>query len=420
MNILVIGSGGREHALAWKLSESKQVKALYCAPGNPGMASVAENIGLEVDDIEGLLSFALEKEIDLTVVGPEYPLTLGIVDAFRKEGLRVFGPTKEAARIEGSKAFAKEVMLKAGIPTAAYGELSSKSAALDYLSANPGPIVVKIDGLAAGKGVYVCPSQEEAIGAVEEIYSEDEHARVVIEEFLPGKEASYIVAVSGTNIIPMASSHDYKRIYNNDEGPNTGGMGTVSPTPNLTAAQELWALENVMRPAITALESMGIRYSGFLYAGLMIAPSGEIKVLEFNARMGDPEGQVILRRMNGDLAELLYAMSNPDMDESVSTENSWDPRSAVCVVLASDGYPKSPRKGDEIVGIDQVDGQNSCIVFHAGTSLSSTGNIQTAGGRVLNVTCLGSDTEEAREKVYSAIHQIEFRGMQFRTDIAAK
>lgn len=420
MKVLVIGAGGREHALCWKLKESKSVSELYCAPGNAGIARVAENIAIPVDAVEALCSFAVEKSIDLTIVGPEYPLTLGIVDHFEEKGLKIFGPNRQAARLEGSKAYAKEIMDKAGVPTASYREFLDLNPAVEYVKATGAPIVVKADGLAAGKGVYVCATVEEAQTALNELFNQDGFEKVVIEEYLEGIEASFIALVSGDTIIPLASSHDYKRIFDGDGGPNTGGMGTVSPSPRISAAQEVWALENVMRPVVHALKEDGIFYRGFLYAGLMISPDGAIKVLEFNARMGDPEGQVILRRMQGDLAELLESLSGQDAVDVVgSSRLQWCADSAVCVVQASEGYPASSSRGDVITGIEAAEALEGCVVFHAGTGVDSNGNLVTAGGRVFNITALGPDVNQARTKAYEATGKIQFRGMQFRSDIAA-
>lgn len=416
MKVLVIGSGGREHAIVWKLKQSPRVEEIYCAPGNPGTAALAENIPLAVDDLNGIKKFAVDTAIDLVIIGPEYPLTLGLVDVLKAAGIRVFGPSQAAAALEGSKSFAKEIMVAAGVPTAAYATFSDRAEARAYIDTHATPLVIKVDGLAAGKGVFICHSTDEAVSALDEVFDTFNAAQVVIEEFLTGKEASFIVATNGQDIVPLAASHDYKRIFDNDSGPNTGGMGTVSPTPNLSRVEEARVLDSIMRPVILEMANRGIPYEGFLYAGLMIAPDGAIKVLEFNARLGDPETQVILRRMDSDLFELLYALSSGA--EVEIPQQIWSPAAAVCVVLASSGYPASSSTGDSISGIEQAEGIGSACVFHAGTSVNATGELVTGGGRVLNVTALGATVGEAREMAYRAADKIQFSGMQFRKDIA--
>lgn len=418
MKILVVGNGGREHAVCWKLSQSEQVEALYCAPGNPGTAEVAENLPIPVDALSDLVTVAKEKQIDLTIVGPEYPLTLGIVDEFERAGLKIFGPSKEAARIEGSKAFAKEVMESCGVPTAAYRNFDNVTQALEYVDQIGAPLVVKADGLAAGKGVVVCHEVKEAREAVRH-WLDEPGARVVIEEFLEGVEASFIAAVYGDVILPLASSHDYKRISDGDQGPNTGGMGTVSPTPRLSASQEAEVVEQIMRPVVAELFRRGSPFCGFLYAGLMIDADGNTKVLEFNARLGDPETQVIMRRMDCDFAEVLLKLVNGDFTEAEFAKVRWKDAASVCVVLASEGYPESPRKGDDITGLEQAAALEDIVVFHAGTAVDSKGSLVTAGGRVLNVTSLGRDIAEARTRAYEAAAEIQFSGAQLRRDIAA-
>lgn len=417
MKVLVIGSGGREHALCWKLSQSEQVSEVYCAPGNPGTAEVAENIAIATDDIPGLVRFAAEKSIDLTVVGPEYPLTLGIADAFEEAGLRVFGPTQAAAQLEGSKSFAKDVMIRAGVPTAKFETFDNKEKALSYLDTTGVPIVVKADGLAAGKGVYVCSEMKDAHEAVCTLLAESD-SQVVIEQCLIGKEASFIAAVSGDVILPLASSHDYKRIHDGDEGPNTGGMGTVSPTPRLQANQEEEIVSRVLRPVIQELAKRGIDFCGFLYAGLMIDESGEYHVLEFNTRLGDPEAQVILRRMNFDLATFLLQLCDSSFDEDQKVSMVWDQDASVCLVLAASGYPEQPQKGDEIDGLAQASAIDGVEIFHAGTAVNEQGKLVTSGGRVLNITTLGRDISEARKRAYEAAEKVQISGIQFRKDIA--
>ncbi|MDC0357421.1 phosphoribosylamine--glycine ligase [Oligoflexia bacterium] len=416
MRVLVIGSGGREHTICWKLKQSPKVSEVYCAPGNPGIASIAENIAIKVDDIEELVQFAQSKKIDLTVVGPEYPLTLGIVDAFHKSGLRVFGPTQAAARLEGSKYFAKEVMERAGIPTAGYKVFSDQQAAVAWVDEVGAPIVIKDDGLAAGKGVFVCQSVAEAKSALQKLFSGPEPSQVIVEDCLEGKEASFIAVTDGETVVRLAASHDYKRIRDNDAGPNTGGMGTVSPTPHLTPEQEQWVMDSVMLPTVREMKRSGMPYCGFLYAGMLMDKTKGLQVLEFNARLGDPETQVILRRMKGDFFELLYSLSASGEQNTVAPV-AWDSRAAVCVVVAAEGYPENVKKGDAIGGIKDAEQISDCIVFHAGTSVDSSGRLVTAGGRVLNVTALGRDVEEAREKAYQAVEQIQFRGKQHRSDI---
>lgn len=411
--VLVIGSGGREHAICWKLAKSSQVETVYAAPGNPGMAEVGECVSIQADEIEKLVSFAKENAIDLTVVGPEYPLTLGIVDAFRAVGLRVFGPTKEAASLEGSKAFAKEIMDAAGVKNAEYKTFEAEAEALQYLESRGAPIVVKADGLAAGKGVFVCETLAQAQGAVREVFGAFSSAKVVVEDFIEGVEASYIVATNGKHIVPLASSHDYKRIFDGDEGPNTGGMGAVSPTSRLDGFDDEVIIQEVMRPIITEMEKRGTPFQGFLYAGLMISPAGEVQVLEFNARLGDPETQAILRRLESDFYELLYVLSDPGGAEPPA--QNWSSDSAICVVLASEGYPASASKGDSISGIDVAKTLKGVEVFHAGTGQAE--ELVTAGGRVLGVTAVASTQDEARSHAFDAVESIKYRGKQYREDI---
>lgn len=416
MKVLVIGSGGREHAICWKLKDSASVDAVYCLPGNPGISEIAVTEAVPVDDIEAILSFARSIKPDLTVVGPELPLSLGIVDAFRAEGLHIFGPVREAARLEASKAFAKEVMEAAGVPTAAYRGFSDMKELRAYVERTNPPLVLKADGLAAGKGVFVCLSREDLNAALEGLESMGKAAsHVVAEEFLTGVEVSYIVATDGERVVPMASSHDYKRIFDNDGGPNTGGMGSVSPTPRLKADDEGLVIRTVIEPMLREMKRRGVPFQGFLYAGLMISPKNEIKVLEFNVRFGDPETQSILKRMEGDLAQLLYALTEKG---SPLPEVRWRNESAVCVVMAAEGYPDTPKKGDLIRGIAEAETIKDVTVFHAGTARAADGSIRTNGGRVLNVTATGSSIAEARAKVYEACGRISFDGAQYRKDIA--
>lgn len=414
MRILLVGNGGREHALAWKLSQSELLSALFVAPGNPGTAELAENVNIAVSDVQVLVDFSVRENIDLVVVGPEQPLALGLVDKLREAGVKAFGPIKAAALLESSKSFAKEIMQAAGVPTAGYRLVHDKHAANDYLKEIGIPVVIKADGLAAGKGVFVCHSAETATAAIDELYAVDAKRPVVIEQFLEGVEASYIVACGADQVVPLASAHDYKRIFDNDLGPNTGGMGTVSPTPNLTSEQEEWALERVIKPVLVELKKRGIIYTGFLYAGLMISESGQINVLEFNCRLGDPETQVILPRLDSDLLKILY---NLTCGQTIDFEVCWSSDHCVCVVAASPGYPQTSSMGDVISGVEKLKLNLATRIFHAGTATDSLGNLVTNGGRVLNVVGQGADHETARKQAYEALQQIKFDGMQYRHDI---
>lgn len=420
MKILVIGSGGREHAICWKLRQSPKVDTIFCAPGNPGIGMVARCVDIKVTDVEALKQFAIENKIDLTVVGPELPLTLGVVDTFRAAGLRIFGATQAAAELEGSKSFAKKIMLEAGVPTAHYAVVHTKDDALSHIKKFGAPIVLKADGLASGKGVFVCKTDDEALAAVQSLFSQPGEHRVVIEEFLEGIEISYIIATDGEHIIPFAPSHDYKRIFDNDAGPNTGGMGSVCPTPRFSHADEEAALYGVMVPTIAYMKKRGTPFSGFLYAGLMKAPDGTFKVLEFNTRLGDPETQSIMMRLKSDLAELLYFLSDNPEGNAQELQDlpplAWDERFSVCLVVASEGYPDNPTIGDEIKGLHLAETQPHAVVFHAGTK-SADGKIVTAGGRVLGVTALGPTLAEARTNAYNAANMIQFRGSHVRRDI---
>lgn len=413
MKVLVIGSGGREHALCWKLKQSKKVTEIYCAPGNPGTATLATNVALKVDDLTGLVDFASSNAVDLTVVGPEYPLSLGIVDLFRGKGLKIFGPSKDAARLESSKSFAKEIMAAARVKTAVARTVTDLASAEAYLSQHGAPIVLKSDGLAAGKGVVVCQTAKEANEAAHQLFKQFPNSPLLMEDFLEGKEASLIVVTNGKQIFSLASAHDYKRVSEGDSGPNTGGMGTVSPTDHMSAAQEAQALEQVIVPVVEEMNRRGTPFSGFLYAGLMISPKGDINVLEFNARMGDPECQSIMRRMNSDLFELLYGLSCGDK----VAPPKWHNDPAICVVIAAEGYPGEVTTGDEILGIRDAESEKDIVVFHAGTALDSKGRLVAAGGRVLGVTCSGAELPLARTNVYRACSKIQLRGSHFRRDI---
>lgn len=415
MKLLVVGSGGREHALAWRLAQSPGLQVVYVAPGNAGTAREKELRNVPITDPEELADFAEKEGVYLTLVGPEAPLAAGIVNIFRARGLRIFGPTKEAAQLESSKDFSKRFMARHGIPTAKFETFSDAAAAHAYVNKEGAPIVIKADGLAAGKGVVVAMSLDEAHAAIDMMLLDnkmgDAGARVVIEEFLDGEEASFIVMSDGKHALPMATSQDHKRLSDGDQGPNTGGMGAYSPAPVVTPDVHARAMREVIMPTLRGMEADGIRYTGFLYAGLMIKPDGSIKVLEFNCRMGDPETQPIMMRLKSNFVTLLDAAIDGKLNE---IEAEWDFRVAMGVVLAAYNYPETPRKGDVIRGLDQklVDAH----VFHAGTA-DQNGEVVTAGGRVLCVTALGDTVRGAQKLAYDAIEKISFDGMQYRKDI---
>lgn len=419
MNVLVIGSGGREHALAWKASQSKDVETVFVAPGNAGTATEAglQNVDLNVDNFEALADFAKNNQVGLTIIGPEAPLVDGIVDYFNSQGLRCFGPSKGAAQLEGSKAFTKDFLARHNIPTADYQNFTEVEPALAYLKEKGAPIVVKADGLAAGKGVIVAETLEQAEEAVKDMLSGNAFGeagcRVVIEEFLEGEEASFIVIADGKNILPMATSQDHKRVGDGDSGPNTGGMGAYSPAPVVTPEVHARIMEQVIVPTVEGMAAEGNDYTGFLYAGLMISPEGQPKVIEYNCRFGDPETQPIMLRLQSDLVELCQAALDKKLDQA---ETSWDPRASVGVVLAAGGYPASYRKGDVISGLDQAD-SDSQKVFHAGTTIQN-GEVVTNGGRVLCATALGETVTEAQAKAYEQVAKISWADMFFRSDIA--
>lgn len=418
MKVLVIGGGGREHAIIWKLSQSRRVDKIYCMPGNAGISEIAECIDVH-NDLEALLDFVKYEWIDLTIVGPEDPLSKGIVDLFEKEGRKIIGPNKMAAMLEASKVFAKNFMRRYGIPTAEYRVFTSYLHAEDYVRVKGTPIVIKADGLAAGKGVFVAKAVDEAIEALRLIMKErvfgDAGERVIVEDFLNGEEASFMAFCDGKTVIPMVSSQDHKRVYDNDEGPNTGGMGAYSPAPVITEEIEKIVMNKIMLPVIRGMRSEGIKYKGILYAGLMIK-NGFPYVLEFNCRFGDPETQPVLTRLKTDLIDISFAIIEERLSEM---ELEWRPEASVCVVLASRGYPGKYEKGKVIDGIDKLKGLNDLYVFHAGTGFNN-GDLVTSGGRVLGVTALGKDIKEARDRVYNAIKEIHFDGMHFRRDIALK
>ena len=419
MKILLIGSGGREHALAWKLAQSPQVQTVFVAPGNGGTATAKQTTAgiqnLPISDLQDLADFAKREKIQLTVVGPEAPLAAGIVDVFRENGLRIFGPTQLAAQLESSKDFSKAFMKRHGIPTADYQTFSNRLEAHAYIDAKGAPIVIKADGLAAGKGVVVAMSLEEAHAAVDMMLADNKlgnaGARVVIEEFLTGEEASFIVLVDGKNVLALATSQDPKRLLDADQGPNTGGMGAYSPAPVVTPEIHARALREVIMPTVKGMESDGLPYTGFLYAGLMISPEGKIKTLEFNCRMGDPETQPIMARLRSDLVHALDKAVDGKLNE---VELEWDRRTALGVVLAAYNYPETPRNGDVITGIP-ADTEDQ-LTFHAGTKLQD-GKLLTSGGRVMCVVGLADTVRGAQQKAYDAISQIQFDGMQYRKDI---
>ena len=414
MKILVIGSGGREHALAWRLAQSPKVSRVYVAPGNAGTAREEGVFNVALQGVQAWLDFARSESIGLTVVGPEAPLAAGVVDAFRAAGLPVFGPTRAAAQLEISKDFAKRFMVRHGIPTAAYATFDDAGSAHDYLTRQGAPIVIKADGLAAGKGVVVAMTLEEAHQAIDDmmggVVGQAGH-RVVIEEFLQGEEASFIVMVDGRHVLPLATSQDHKRLLEGDAGPNTGGMGAYSPAPVVTPEVHGRIMREVILPTVQGMLQEGVPYTGFLYAGLMVDARGGIKTLEFNCRMGDPETQPILMRLKNDLLVLLEHAVSGKLDQ---VEAEWDRRPAIGVVLAASGYPSDPRKGDVIEGLDSDD--PDCHTFHAGTT-NQNGQTTTSGGRVLCVTALGDTLRIARQRVYARVEQIRFDGMRFRTDI---
>ena len=418
MKVLIIGAGGREHALAWKLRQSKKVSAVFTAPGNPGTRLHGENRIIPAEDVEGLLAFAVKEKIDLTVVGPELPLTLGIVDAFTSAGLKIFGPTRRAAELEGSKVFCKELLVKYNIPTAWYKKFEDYEKAASYIDTHDAPYVVKADGLAAGKGVIICKTKKEALDAVDLIIRKKAFGiagkRVIIEEFLEGEEASFLAVTDGVTVVPLAPAQDHKAIFDGDRGPNTGGMGAYSPAPLVTEALEKEIMDTIMVPTVKAMKAEGRPYKGVLYAGLMIS-KGRPKVLEFNCRFGDPETQPILMRMEDDLFDLLMAVTEGRLN---GVTLKWG-RPAVCVVMSSKGYPGDYRKGDEIKGLDEASKLKDVMVFHAGTA-TKEGRVVTSGGRVLGVTALGKDIKGAIENAYRAVSLITWDGAHYRKDIGKK
>jgi phosphoribosylamine---glycine ligase len=418
MKILIVGGGGREHALAWKLAREKDVR-VYCAPGNGGTSTLGTNVPISVEDISALCAFAEKERIDLAVVGPEVPLVLGVVDLFVKKGLTVFGPTKKAAQIEGSKSFSKNLMKKYRIPSAEFAEFTDRVSATAYIEEKGAPLVVKADGLAAGKGVILAQTVPEAISAVDRIMVQREFGdagnRVVVEEFLTGEEASFLAFTDGKHVVPLATSQDHKAIYDGDRGPNTGGMGAYSPAPVVTPALFSRVMDEIMIPTVEAMEREGHPYLGILYAGLMIK-NGIPKVLEFNARFGDPEAQPLVIRMKGSLSEVMIKAATGRLSD-VTIE--WDERPAVCVVMASGGYPGSYEKGKIITGIEDAEKLPDVVVFHAGTKRDGN-RLVTSGGRVLGVTAVGTDLAAAIDRAYAAVDRITWEGVHYRKDIGAK
>ncbi|URM14177.1 phosphoribosylamine--glycine ligase [Vibrio splendidus] len=418
MNVLIIGAGGREHALGWKAAQNPNVETVFIAPGNAGTAlePKLENVNIGVEDIAGLVTFAQDKKIELTIVVPEAPLVIGVVDAFREVGLPIFGPTQAAAQLEGSKAFTKDFLARHDIPTGYYSNFTEIEPAIAYVREQGAPIVVKADGLAAGKGVIVAMTLEEAEDAIKDMLAGNAFgeagSRVVIEEFLEGEEASFIVMVDGSSVLPMATSQDHKRVGDKDTGPNTGGMGAYSPAPVVTPEIHNRILEEVIYPTVRGMDAEGAPYTGFLYAGLMIDADGTPKVIEYNCRFGDPETQPIMMRMESDLVELCLMAIDEKLDEA---ESKWDPRASIGVVLAAGGYPADYAKGDVIsLPTSEVEGQK---VFHAGTTNNEAGDVVTNGGRVLCATALGNTVSEAQERAYALTKQVSWNGMFHRNDI---
>lgn len=419
MKVLLIGGGGREHALAWKLALSPQVEQILVVPGNPGIAAVekCQCLDLSLADLNKVADFAEENSIDLTVVGPEATLVAGIVDIFNSRGLPIFGPTKAAAELEGSKAFSKELMAKYHIPTAYFKTFTDAAAAKAYVEEKGAPIVIKTDGLAAGKGVVVAMTKAEALAAIDSMMIDHKFgasgAKLVIEEFMEGEEASLLAFTDGTMVVPMIAAQDHKRVNDGDEGPNTGGMGAYAPAPVLTEPLKVKATETILKPIIAAMANEGRRYTGCLYAGLMIKGE-DIKVVEFNCRFGDPETQVVLPLLDSDLAEVMLACATNSLSEDMV---SWKKEAAVCVVMASEGYPAHYPLGLAITGTEAADAMDDVIVFHAGTKIEN-GKLVTSGGRVLGVTALGSGIKQAKDKAYKAVEKISFTNAHYRKDIA--
>lgn len=419
MKVLVVGGGGREHALVWKIRQSPLVKEIYCAPGNAGIARQAQCVPIGAGDLEGLATFARRERIDLTVVGPEEPLVKGIAERFQQEGLAVFGVSSKAALLEGSKSFAKDLMKSYGIPTADFKVFQDPEEARSYIRNKGTPAVVKADGLAAGKGVFVCRTLEEAYRAIEEIMVKKSFGqagqKIVVEDCLEGEEASFLAITDGETVVPFPPAQDHKAVYDNDEGPNTGGMGAYSPAPVITEALASRVMESIMVPTVKAMAKEGRPYKGILYAGLMIS-RGEPKVLEFNVRLGDPEAQPLLVRLKSDIVPLVLAALEGGLDQA---RPLWDEGAAVCVVMASGGYPGSYQKGKIITGLDEAEAMEDVVIFHAGTRWDS-GRFLTDGGRVLGVTARGRHVAEAIDRAYKAVEKIRWEGVHYRKDIGKK
>jgi phosphoribosylamine--glycine ligase len=419
MKVLVVGGGGREHALVWKIAQSPKVSQIFCAPGNAGIAKLAQCVPIGAEDITALADFAQQEGIDLTVVGPEAPLCAGIVDEFQRRGLRIFGPTKSAAEIEGSKVFCRQLLAKWRIPSPKFAAFDDPNEAKSYIRQHGAPIVVKADGLAAGKGSIVCSTLDEALRAVDRIMVEREFGdagkRIVVEEFLIGREASVMVFTDGRTVKPMLPSRDHKRLLDNDQGPNTGGMGAYCPVPDIDASLYDEIVETIMKPTIAALAAEGRPYKGVLYGGLMLTKEGP-KVLEFNCRFGDPETQAVLPLLDADLVDICEAVIDERLHE---VDVRWKDGACICVVMASAGYPGAYEKGKVITGIEEAEGEEGVIVFHAGTAMKD-GQLVTSGGRVLGVTAIGRDFDEAVERVYKAVSKIHFDGAHYRRDIRPK
>ena len=419
MKVLVIGSGGREHALVWKISQSKRVKKIYSAPGNPGISRYAECIDIRPDDILSTVDFVRKNRIDLTVVGPELPLTLGAVDLFEKEGLSIFGPTRSAAEIEGSKVFSKRMMRAAGVPTADAVVFDSREEAISYIKGKAFPVVIKADGLAQGKGVVIANDMNEACAAIDSMLVKglfgDAGRRIIVEDYLEGDEATFLVFTDGETIVPMVSSEDHKRVYDGDRGPNTGGMGAIAPSPLVDKEGEAIIIERIIRPVIRAMEMEGRGYRGILYTGLMICKDGP-RVLEFNARFGDPEAEAVLPLLDTDIVDIIESIVSRRLNQVAVR---WKNGASACVVLASKGYPGAYTNGVEIKGLSGINDTDVLMVFHAGTSIDN-GRLVTSGGRVLCVSAVGKDIKDARDRAYSGISKIDFDGIHFRRDIGAK
>ena len=419
MRVLVIGSGGREHALVWKIKQSPKVEKIFCAPGNAGTSEFADNIPIAADDIEGLLQFAMKKEIGLTVVGPEQPLVMGIVDRFEVKGLRIFGPSASAAELEGSKSFSKDIMQKYGLPTAEYKIFTSAESATKYIQAKNCPLVVKADGLAAGKGVLLCRSSREALVAVDTIMRQrlfgEAGDQIVVEEFLEGQEISVLAFSDGQTVLLMDSAQDHKAVYDGDIGPNTGGMGAYSPAPFFTEIMQQKVRDKIMLPMVRAMQQEGRPYKGILYAGLMLTKTGP-QILEFNARFGDPETQPLMVRMDTDIIPLFEACIDGTLGQC---QVNWKKKSSVCVVMTAEGYPGTYQKGEIISGLKNANSTPEVVVFHAGTK-EQDGKVLTNGGRVLGVTATGENTEIAIQRAYDAVDKVNWRGIHYRKDIGSR